>query len=303
MKLALQRPLDQFVASGGQLALLAFGLIAHTRIGASPALWIGVLALIAALSLYGWVLALRRRRIIVDTPTARVATAPQGFVELVGRGRLFDGHPVASPLTGLPCLWYRYRTEQKNADNKWEVVQERQSDDSIILADDSGEAVIDPERAEVITRHRERWHQGDFRHTEWKLIAGDPLYVLGELKTIGGHSLDLDVKADMAQLLVEWKRDRNALHERFDLDADGQIDPREWALARSAARREVARAHREARERADAHIVRAPSGDRPFLIANVDPDDLVRRFGWWSLAHATGFVASLAAIPWVLSRL
>lgn len=303
MTIALSRPLDQFVASGGQLALLAFGFVAHAHLGPSPRLWTGVLLVIAVLSLYGWTLALKRRRIIVDTPTAKIATAPQGFVELAGRGKLFGGQPLVSPLTGLPCLWYRLRTEQKNSDNKWEVVQERQSDDSIVIADVSGEAVADPDGAEIITRHRETWHDGEYRHTEWKLLEGDPLYVLGELRTIGGAHLDLDASRDTAELLGEWKRDPEGLRTRFDLDGNGQVDLREWALARAAARREVARSHREARARADVHLIRAPADRRPYLIANIDPARLVRRFGWWSLAHAIGFIGSLAAIPWVMSRL
>lgn len=303
MRLGLLRPIDQFVASGGQAVVLVVGFMLHEHFGPSLQIAITTLLVSAAIGLYGWTLALRRRRLIVDTPTARIATAAQGFVELLGVGRLFHGQPVIARLSRLPCLWYRFKVEQRGSDDKWRVIDQGESDASILVDDGTAEAAIDPLGAEVVTRHRDVWHAGDYRHTEWKLMQGDSIYVLGELNTIGGSTAVLDAGADTAQLLAEWKRDPAALKRRFDLDGNDEIDLTEWALARAAARREVARQHREARAAADAHLVRAPRDGRPFLIANIDPERLARRFGLWSLAHLTSFVGALAAIPWAIARM
>ncbi len=116
MTLSLRQSYAQFITSGGQLVLLFIGLKAESREG-----WIVCLALIAAISLIAWMSTLRRRRAITDTPTSRIASAAQGYVELLGAGRPLDYPPLLSHLTHLPCLWYRYQVEEKKGD-KWQKV-------------------------------------------------------------------------------------------------------------------------------------------------------------------------------------
>ncbi len=55
---------------------------------------------------------LHNARTIQDIPTAKARSAHQGYVELEGVGRLMDGAPIIAPLSGLPCVWYRYRIEE-----------------------------------------------------------------------------------------------------------------------------------------------------------------------------------------------
>ena len=64
-------------------------------------------------------------RLIVDTPTARIRSAAQGYVELTG-----IAHPhrelVAAPLTGTPCVWYRYEIEERRGSGRnasWVTVE------------------------------------------------------------------------------------------------------------------------------------------------------------------------------------
>ena len=64
----LQKKYVEFIHSGAQLALLAVGVLADFH-----ELRIGSLSLLAVISLFAWVAALRRRRAIVDTPTSRIA--------------------------------------------------------------------------------------------------------------------------------------------------------------------------------------------------------------------------------------
>ncbi len=78
---------------------------------------------------------------MADTPTSRVASVPQGYIELVGRGQQ---PPGGSPVSGLPCLWYRYRVERKNGD-RWEYVESGVSHDTFGLSDGSGHVLFDPE--------------------------------------------------------------------------------------------------------------------------------------------------------------
>src|SRR3569832_2694177 len=56
---------------------------------------------------------LRRARLIEATPTSRIRSAAQGYVELAGAAVMMEGVPIIAPLTLLPCAWYRYREEER----------------------------------------------------------------------------------------------------------------------------------------------------------------------------------------------
>lgn len=294
MLVSLRNGYAHLVTSGAQLLLLLIGARLHSRNG-----WLACLAIMAAVSLLAWLSALNRLRTIRDTPTSRVASAAQGYVELAGRGLPF-GEPLLGKLSLLPCLWYRYRVELRESGNKWKTTDSGQSEDSFMLHDDTGVCVVDPEQAEIMTRHRDQWHDGDYRYTEWKLIENDSLYVIGEFRTQGGSSLEFDSRAELNALLAEWKKDMPALLKRFDLDNNGTLDMQEWMLARSAAKREVAKTMREAQAQPDLNIIGRSRDGRLFLVSNLTPDSLSRRFFWWSWVHLAILFGSLAGLGWVL---
>jgi hypothetical protein len=275
-------------------AAIAFGQVGLLAIGARvarPEVWPGVLAGIAALALLAWATALRRRRAIIGTPTSRIGSAAQGYVELHGRGRPLDINPLHSPLSQRPCLWYRYQVEHRTGNNKWEIVEQAQSDTSFVLDDGSGRCLVDPEGAEIVTRHRRNWTNGEYRYTEWMLLQQDEIYVLGNFLT-RHPGQGLDAGADVRDLLAEWKDDRVRLLKRFDLNGDGELDEREWALARRLARGEVDKRHRELRQQPELHVVSgAPSS--LYLISNHDPEKLVRRYLWLAWAQLLAFFVAL----------
>jgi hypothetical protein len=294
MLVTLRREYAHLVTSGAQLLLLLIGVNLHTRNG-----WLFILSIMAAISMLAWLSALNRLRTIRDTPTSKIASAAQGYVELVGRGHSF-GDPLLSKLSALPCLWYRYRIERRESENKWKTMDSGESDDTFILRDESGECVVDPEQAEILTRHRDQWHDLDYRYTEWKLIEHDSLYVIGQFRTQGGSSLDFNTREELNALLAEWKKDMPDLLKRFDLDNNGTLNMQEWMLARSAARREVARMMREEQEQPDINIISRPRDDQLFLISNLDQRKLSRRYLLWSWAHLAIFFGALGGIGWVM---
>lgn len=281
----------RFVVHGGQLVLVFIGF----ELG-SPLGWLIVSAGIAALSVVAWFLALRRWRSIADTPTSQVATAAQGYVELSGRGKPLAGLPLVSPLNGLPCLWYRYTIETKGSDGRWRRDDAATSDASLILRDESGECLIDPDGAEVISTRKDTWTTGDQRYTQWLLLKDEHLYALGQFTTRTGLDLQLDRNEDIKHLLAEWKRDHPQLLKRFDLDGDGQVSLREWELARSAARREVEANHRDLRSSAELHLMHYPADGRLYLLSNVPAERLARRYKIWAWVHLIIFFAALYAV-------
>ena len=294
MLVLLRREYAHLVTSGAQLLLLLVGLKLESRNG-----WLICFSIMTAISILAWLSALSRLRTIRDTPTSKIASAAQGYVELTGRGHSF-GDPMLSKLSLLPCLWYRYRIEHRESEDKWKIVDSGESDDSFMLRDETGECVVDPEQAEILTRHRDQWHDGDYRYTEWKLIEHDNLYVIGAFRTQGGSSMDFDSREELGALLAEWKKDMPSLHQRFDLDGNGTLDMQEWMLARSAARREVAKMMREEQEQPDINIISRPREGELFLISNLDQDKLSRRYLLWSWAHLAIFFGALFGIGWVL---
>lgn len=278
---------------GGNLLILLLGFQLHSRIG-----WQISFTLVGLTSFWAWYANLKRYRTVADTPTSRIASAPQGYIELVGRGRQPPGADLVSPISGLPCLWYRYRVERKNGD-RWEHVESGISHDTFGISDGSGVVLVDPDGAEILTSRKQVSNAGGYRKTEWTLIEGETLYVIGEHITLGGPNAVLDKKSDLSTLLAEWKRDKSALLERFDANRDGEIGLDEWERARQAASDEVDRAHLDIRLKDGIHLMRQPAHGRPFLVANREVTALARHFRLWSWAHLVLIMAALLGLAFV----
>lgn len=278
------------------LQAVPFGMAAQADSGK---MWLLAFGLAAAINLWAWLLAMGRRRAIEDTPTSRVASAAQGYAELAGSGQPLPDTHLVSPVTQLPCLWYRYTVEERN-NGEWKQTEHGESDLPFNLADDSGVCEIDPRGAEIHTAHKETRTLGDQRTTEWILLKGDRLYALGEFRSDNGEHVALDRRRDVGELLGEWKEDQADLHRRFDLDRDGAIDDQEWERARQAAEKEVDTRHREIRAQPTRHFMTRPRWGKTYLISNHPPEKLGRRYGWLIGIHLALLAGALAGAGWAL---
>ncbi|MBT9590364.1 MAG: hypothetical protein IV089_05575 [Thiobacillus sp.] len=285
-----QHDTANFALGGGNLLILLIGFYQPSRLG-----WQISLVLVGLTSFGAWYANLKRYRTVADTPTSRIASAPQGYIEIVGRGKQPPGVALASPLTGLPCLWYRYRVERQH-DNHWEYVSSGISTDTFGVDDGSGRILIDPEGAEIITPRKQVSNSGGYRTTEWTLIEGETIYVIGEHVTLGGPGAVFDKKADLSALLTEWKQNKPALLGWFDANRDGEISLDEWEHARQTASREVDRDHFNMRLSDGIHLIQKPAHGQAFLIANREVTSLVRHFRLWSWAHLGFMLAALLGL-------
>ena len=283
----------------GLAFFLQFALLGFAFSEQSGPVWMSAFIAAALLNLWGWIDALAWRRAIADTPTSRIASAAQGFVELVGVGQPLPDTQLLSPFTQLPCLWYRFSVERRH-DGEWRREEQGESDLQFLLEDASGRCEIDPVGAEILTTHKETRTQGDERHTEYLLLKGDHLYALCEFISFNGAQRVLDRRRDIGDLLAEWKTDQAELRQRFDLDRNGAIDDKEWEMARSAAEREVAHRHQEIRNQPTSHRLQKPGSNRPYLIANHPPEKLGRRYVWLSGVHLLLMLSSLVGIGWAM---
>ncbi len=296
MLTSLRHSYSQLITSGGQLLLLFAGFHLGNRTA-----WLWCLGSIAVISLFAWYSALHRLRIINATPTSRIASAAQGYVELLGHAQP-QGAPILGKCSLLPCLWYRYKIERKNHKNQWYTESSGESDAPFLIDDGSGQCVIDPAGAEIITQHRDTWQVAGYRYTEWTLLKLDEVYALGEFKTVGGSTSTLTQNDLVNQVLFEWKKDNADLLKRFDLDNSGELDMQEWMLARQAAKREANKRLTEARAAADTHFLLQPHDGRLFLLSNMPPEQLARRYALWTWLHLAILFGALGGVAWMLAH-
>ncbi|CAN5904315.1 MAG: hypothetical protein USCGTAYLOR_00631 [Chromatiales bacterium USCg_Taylor] len=276
----------------GWISASYVALLAGVWYAPRPLVRLVLLGAIVIASLWAWLSAYRRYHLITDTPSSAIRSAAQGYTELYGRCEL---HPGTLPIgfrSGPPCVWYRYKVHRQSG-SPWTPHSHGQSTDTFVLSDATGQCVIDPDAAEVVTTHRSRWREGDFWLDVEYLAPGDNLYALGDIVSIGHHRTPTERSHEVSLLLREWKHDREGLTKRFDSDGDGQINLQEWNQARGAAEDQV---DRECIDRPiDSLLMRSPEGRRPYLLSNRDPKDLATRYQRWSWLHAIVFAGTSVA--------
>lgn len=273
----------------GHIGLLTVAAESESRIAWAVCLW-----LVGAISFFAWMGNVRRHQSIAGTPTSRVASAAQGYVELEGTGRNLPDLPLLTRLRQRPCLWYQFDVQRKTGKH-WRSVESGRSDAPFLLVDATGPCMIQPDRAEVIASHAASWTQGDRRYSERWIEPEDTVYAIGHFASVGGRNALIDEQAAVRQLLADWKNDPARLRDRFDLDANGEVDMAEWALARRQARREVERHAHEKRQEAPMHVMTRPPDGRLFLVSNLEPSKLARRYSIWAWVQGTLFLAGIGA--------
>ncbi|MFI9653319.1 GIDE domain-containing protein [Guyparkeria sp. GHLCS8-2] len=285
-------------------------------------LWLGLLILLL-ISLFVGFRTLARARIIAHTPTAKLRSAAQGFNEIEGTGRVIDEQPLYSPLTFTRCLWFDMKIERLESSGKnrnWVTVQRRTSDSLLRVDDGTGEAFVDPDHARVIPHSSRRWRERSpgsdwsstsslgfggkpYRYTERLLLPEQPIYVLGWLETRGHRNGGVTDRETIDQrrreLLQEWKHDE-AARNRFDLDGDGEISPREWnwamRLAQAQARKEFSEADQPRLSASNTvHLLHRPPGGEPFIISGLPQETLIRR-----KTHKAGAFIGAALVLFVI---
>ncbi|HYM41855.1 MAG TPA: GIDE domain-containing protein [Steroidobacteraceae bacterium] len=249
----------------------------------------------ALFCLYSFFRALRRDRLLADTPLVHIRSAAQGYVKVTGHTRAAGPAPTAAPLSRRPCVWWDFKVAREERDSRgrveWRTVESATSVETFVLADDDAECLVGPVRAEVTPTVHNTWYgsesrplggpppvnvallAGPYRYTEKLIEVGAALCVMGELRS---RSETGDLAAALAAKLHEWKQDPQRLLERFDADHDGQLSAAEWEAARTAAAQEC-EAQQLSSDIARVSVISEPADGRPYLIAPLSPERLERR--------------------------
>lgn len=282
------------------LALNVFVLLIARTAGGGRLAWLIAFTLICCNSLLAWVGNTRRQRMILDVPTSRIASAAQGYVELIGHIDPQLNVTLPAQLSQTPCVWYRYQVEEKDSDDDWRIVDSGSSEQSFVLRDASGSCIIDPRGAEITTAHKDVWTEYDRRYTEYLLLADDELYALGEFTTRMPDTSAKTFRREVSELLAQWKTQRTDLHRRFDINQDGEIDLQEWEQVRLAAEAEIKQQHLVRATEAPQHHLRKPQ-QQPYLLSNLGHQPLSQRYRRWAWAHLGVFLLGCGGLAfWAL---
>ena len=305
--------------------------------------WVSMVFLvgIAAACFWGAFSFLRKARLIEDTPTAKIRSAAQGYIELSGNAHPDKDNKVISPLTDSECCWYRYEIERKS-DKNWRTVEKGSSEHPFIIEDETGRCIILPKGAEVTPSDQSVWYgssrqpedrnparkrikasvgsmrikvdsgfHGDFkigslftqyRYTEERIYAGDLIYALGHFRSLDERDHHQSRSKITTEILRFWKKDQKRMVERFDQDGDGRIDAQEWDNARQAASRIAHEKHEELKKDQVIHTLsKSPHKSFPFLISTLPEFDLAKRYRLWSTVMMVVFFISGSGAMFLLS--
>ncbi|MCB1874935.1 MAG: hypothetical protein KDH88_03080 [Chromatiales bacterium] len=285
---------------------------------------VSVLMALAVAALYLGTRRFHWYRLIQDTPTSRIRSAAQGYVELQGVGKHMDGPPIVSPLSNQPCVWYRYRVERRqrsgNARN-WSTAEAGSSDSLFLIDDGSGHCVVNPDGAQVVPALSRTWY-GDsarpmeppswspmfggwthgYRYREELIPLGSRLYAMGHFRTLGGSADEFSMAEDIRELLRAWKRDMPALLRRYDSNNDGTLDLREWEKVRAQARGQVLAERFEQARKPGINTLSDPGDEAyPFLLAGISENVLVKRYRAHVLLGICGFFVLGGLAAYLLS--
>jgi len=167
---------------------------------------------------------IRRMRHASDTPTSKIHSAAQGYVEL--KDTLIPAHnqpPLLAPLSGTPCLWWKYDI-QKHGFNGREFIEEGSSDTWMSLADETGECSIDPANAHITAHQIKFWNikihkqhhtplgkkqkPGTYHCAEHLLLPEHEVYALGYFRSVNGkHVLSATGDDDLRPFVLSGKNE------------------------------------------------------------------------------------------------
>ena len=299
-------------------------LIEWAKHSASDDFWMvaGIAVVLTIAGFAGAFYFFMRKRIMEDTPTSKIRSAAQGYVEIDGTGDLLEGPPIIGPLTGKTCTWYSYKIEERRRSGKnsnWHTLEKAISDELFLIIDDTGQCIIDPEGASVTPSEKDVWYgatsrpgrgaatsggflsSGRYRYSESRLHPKETLYAIGLFSTVGGAGDVYDPNSDVREILKEWKQDSESMLARFDTNKDGEIDMEEWQAVRVAALKEVMAKHNERKVETPVNMLaRTRDARRPFLLSALPQHSLIKRYQLYSAMLIMLFFTSGAFASWII---
>lgn len=272
--------------------------------------------LISAIGLYAFYLMVKRHhitRLIENTATSKIRSAAQGYIELNGKAQLMDGSSITSPLSGRPCVWYRYKIEKQvthrdskgNTTTSWQIIKSATSDELFLIEDETGRCIIDPDDADVVTTDKRIWYKHEFmqprRYTEELITESEPLYAIGLFKTVDRaerHNHRLHVST----LLRQWKKSPNLLLLKYDKDNNGELNQQEWQQVRLAAEQQIQREYGHHASQQPLNLLEMTHNtNQAFILSTLSEEKLIKRYKFHLIGYIAVFFIAGSLVAWAVS--
>lgn len=216
-------------------------------------------------------------RTIQNTPTVKLDSAPQGFVEIIGQVIESPAGLQVCPASNTRCAWWHYYKDElihqdRKGNEDWQRVVEASSYHPIYVDDGTATCHIAPIEATMyITRtsKREETKQGKhYRYYEQFIFPAEKIYLLGSLET---RNLSEQPKS-AEDIILEWQLDPPEFYNRFDQNKDCQLGCDEWQAIKSAVQLAATTSQLQTIE----HRIVKPLGKWPFIISTESETQLIR---------------------------
>jgi hypothetical protein len=264
-----------------------------------------------------------RYKVIENTPTSRIRSAHQGYNEFEGTAQLLPGEPIIAPLTRLSCVWYSYAIEERvqtGKNSSWVTRESAVSDNLFLLQGRTGQAIVDPDDAEVYHSVLDSWYGssfqptggprsmgssswfggGRYRYTEKRIQMDVPLLVLGQFST--ERHVASYAREDLSSLLKMWKENPQKLLADFDKNKDGQLDEGEWQGVVVLAKKLLMDQLAETRSAQTQHLIHNTKDSRqPFIIAAKEQNAMVASYRWRAWSWFVAFVVCGGLAVWMFN--
>jgi len=290
--------------------------------------WFIILTVACIASFVATFVFFQRARIIEDTPTSRIRSAAQGYVELEGIADDLPNNKLISPLTKNACVWFEYEIERYvgGKHSRWVTEEKDESEQHFILKDDTGQCLVNPVDATITPECSVVWYghtrqpdfstapqgyrsdstvfsigMGRYRYTEKRLHASDHIYALGDFRTYQSARQIPSLNEAISDRLKRLKKNKEWLLRHYDKDGDGNIDMDEWERARKDAIRMIQEEYADSPE-AGIHVLDKSSERRlPFLLSAYPQDDLTSKYKMYSWGTLAAFFITGAIATYMLT--
>ena len=276
-----------------------------------------VLATVAScIGLYAFYQMMRKHhiaRVIENTPTSKIRSAAQGYVELNGKAKLMNGSILVSPLSTRTCVWYRYKIEEEyeyqdskgNTIRSWRTIKSATSDDVFVIEDETGKCIIDPDDANVVVADKRVWYDRSLlksrRYTEELITQNESLYAIGLFKTIDRTERH-QFKRHVSELLRQWKTSPNLLLLKYDKDNNGELNQQEWQQVRLAAEQQIRREYgQQYQQQALNLLAMAENNDQAFILSTLSEEKLIKLFQLHIAGNILTFFVMGSLVIWAIN--
>lgn len=270
-----------------------------------------VFAFITFSFLFGLYKSLLKSRIIQDTPTSKIRSAHQGYVELIGVQRPATEGLLLSKLSHTKCTWYSYRIEHYH-DKKWVMIEHGKSEKPFMLDDGTGICYVDPMGAEISSPLMQIWsgHRrypkgypkgffaklfgttGNYRYTELLMTENMPLYALGNFATIQKPQQSNDSATPrLKDSLNAWEKRHTQLLNVFIASKQHQVVFASNQTLRFEAQKELERELKQSQiPTVDVLSGHALDKRHPFILSSHGVNTVLRKYQWDSFIWTVVFI-------------